>query len=55
MMKYEIYTSTEMEGLWGDHNNGDGGWDSLDLVTLDIRWRIIIIAKGTHKFEYVGF
>ena len=36
MMKYEIYTSTEMEGLWGDHNNGDGGWDSLDISKIQV-------------------
>ena len=36
MMKYETYTSTEMEGLWGDHNNGDGGWDSLDFSKIQV-------------------
>ena len=33
MMKYEIYTSIEMEGLYGAHNNGDGGWlDTLSWI-----------------------
>ena len=36
MMKYEIFTSTEMEGLWGDQNNGDGGWDSLDFSKIQV-------------------
>ena len=36
MFKAECFTEEEVNGMWGDHNRGVGGWDRLDIDQVQL-------------------